>query len=231
MVMVKTTMCNECGAAINYEPCILNGRELFTPTRCDACLCAQEARQAASEAEARVSMRNAEWERICPPIYRDTEIARLPAEFRAVISAWKYGPRGVGFFGPAGQCKTRAAFLILSAQHFAGRQCAAVSAIRFSREAVDQFSDSPERRFEAKRRLEEFRTVKLLLLDDLGKGKMTDRAELELFDVLEERTSHELPTIWTANANSTELGGMLSNDRREPILRRLCEFSEIISAK
>jgi NitT/TauT family transport system ATP-binding protein len=70
---------------------------------------------------------------------------------------------------------------------------------------------------------------KVLLLDDLGKQKMTERAELELFDLLEHRSSHELPIIWTANAAKGDLRKMLSSDRGEPILRRLSEFTKIIN--
>jgi DNA replication protein DnaC len=70
--------------------------------------------------------------------------------------------------------------------------------------------------------------VQILLIDDIGKGKMTDRAEMELFDLLETRTSHKLPTIWTANAKGDDLLRMMSEDRGEPIIRRLSEFSEIV---
>jgi DNA replication protein DnaC len=68
----------------------------------------------------------------------------------------------------------------------------------------------------------------VLLLDDLGKAKMTERSELELFDLLEHRSSHALPIFWTANAEKGALKQMLSPDRGEPILRRLSEFTKII---
>jgi hypothetical protein len=60
---------------------------------------------------------------------------------------------------------------------------------------------------------------------------MTERAELELFDLLEHRSSHELPIIWTANAERGALKQMLSPDRGEPILRRLSEFTKIIKTE
>jgi hypothetical protein len=60
---------------------------------------------------------------------------------------------------------------------------------------------------------------------------MTERSELELFDLLEHRSSHELPIIWTANAAKGDLRKMLSSDRGEPILRRLSEFTNIINTE
>jgi hypothetical protein len=57
---------------------------------------------------------------------------------------------------------------------------------------------------------------------------MTERGETELYDVLEHRTTNLKPTIITTNATSIQLGAMLSEDRRQPILRRIKDFSTII---
>ena len=66
------------------------------------------------------------------------------------------------------------------------------------------------------------------MIDDLGKGKMTDRAEAELYDLLEFRSSHKLPIIWTSNSDARGLLSMFSADRGDAIIRRLAEFSNII---
>jgi hypothetical protein len=52
---------------------------------------------------------------------------------------------------------------------------------------------------------------------------------MELYNLLEYRTSHKLTTLWTANGSGSDLLAKLSKDRGEPILRRLSEFSEIVS--
>jgi hypothetical protein len=224
-------VCQECKAEFDHEPLTVNGREMFRPKFCKACCDAQEARQTASEREARVSMRNNEWERICPPLYRETDISRIPAVFRTVIAGWKFNPAGLGLVGEAGRCKTRAAFMILKAQHFSGRRVFAASANKMGSWAQSRFSDDPERKVASFRGLQDLRRADVVLIDDLGKKKMTETVEEEFFDILEHRTSHCLPVIWTANAGAKELRQMLSPDRGDPIMRRLTEFSEIISAK
>lgn len=226
-----TIQCNQCGAGFEHEPLILHGRELFRPNFCDACCRDQEARQAASDREAMVGMQNDEWERICPPLYRDTDMSRIPAAFQAIVTGWKFGPTGLGFTGEAGKCKTRAAFLILKAQHFAGRRVCAASATKMGSWAQNRFSDDPERKAAAFAGLRDLRAAKVVLIDDLGKSKMTETVEQEFFDILEHRTSHCLPTIWTANAGAAELRKMMSPDRGDPIMRRLKEFSEIVKSK
>jgi DNA replication protein DnaC len=67
-----------------------------------------------------------------------------------------------------------------------------------------------------------------LLIDDLGKQKMTERAETELYDVLEHRTNNLKPTLVTTNATGQQLARMLSEDRRQPIIRRIKDFSTIV---
>ena len=67
-----------------------------------------------------------------------------------------------------------------------------------------------------------------MLIDDLGKQKMTERAEVELYDVLEHRTNNLKPTIITTNATYLQLTKMLSEDRGQPIIRRIRDFSTIV---
>ena len=71
--------------------------------------------------------------------------------------------------------------------------------------------------------------TQVLLLDDLGKGRLSPAAEELLYDLLDKRSERKLPVIWTANAVQGELHQMLSNDRGDAIIRRLSEFSTIIT--
>ena len=101
--------------------------------------------------------------------------------------------------------------------------------LALARACADQFSDDTRRRNAADAEIHAAKAAAVWLCDDIGKQRMTDRAEAEFYDVLEHRTSHLRPTIWTANADGHDLRAMLSADRAEPILRRLVEFSEIVS--
>jgi DNA replication protein DnaC len=183
--------------------------------------------QAAEEQERRQEAFNA----LCPPLYRESDPKRIPAAFLREIEAWQYNPVGTGLIGPAGCGKTRAAWILLKRLHFSGIRVFGITATGFAKACADQWHDNNQAKSMAEDTLTRCRRTKVLLLDDLGKNKMTERAELELFDLLEHRSSHELPIIWTANAAKGDLRKMLSSDRGEPILRRLSEFTNIINTE
>lgn len=167
---------------------------------------------------------------LCPPLYRESDTQRIPAAFLRECEAWEVSPMGLGFVGIAGTGKTRAAWMLLKRLHFSGVRVFGITATAFAKACADQWHDDPQAKNMAEDTLTRCRRTKVLLLDDLGKNKMTERAELELFDLLEHRTSHELPVIWTANAGRETLKQMLSSDRGEPILRRLAEFTKVVTA-
>ena len=181
--------------------------------------------QAAEEQERRQEAFNA----LCPPLYRQSDPERIPAAFLRECEAWQYNPVGIGLVGPAGCGKTRAAWLLLKRLHLSGLRVYAVTSTAFAKACADQWHDNAQAKALAEDTLTRCRRTKVLLLDDLGKQKMTERSELELFDLLEHRSSHELPIIWTANAAKGDLRKMLSSDRGEPILRRISEFTKIIN--
>lgn len=181
--------------------------------------------QAAEERERRQEAFHA----LCPPLYRESDPQRIPAAFLRECEAWEVSPHGLGFVGIAGSGKTRAAWMLLKRLHFSGVRVFGIAATAFAKACADQWHDDPQAKALAEDTLTRCRRTKVLLLDDLGKQKMTERAELELFDLLEHRTSHELPVIWTANAGRETLKQMLSPDRGEPILRRLAEFTKVVT--
>jgi DNA replication protein DnaC len=168
---------------------------------------------------------------ICPPLYRESDPKRIPAPFLAECEAWHYNPVGIGLVGPAGCGKTRAAWMLLKRLHFSGIRVFGITSTAFAKACADQWHDDAQTKALAEDMLTRCRRTKVLLLDDLGKAKITERSELELFDLLEHRSSHELPIIWTANAAKGDLRKMLSSDRGEPILRRLSEFTNIINTE
>lgn len=216
-----------CGAIIRYTPLLINSRECFKPTICELCSARQSEEIERNRAEMAARMRESDWNEICPPLYQGTDLARLPTHYRNIVDRWKMGPIAPAFIGDAGQGKTRASFEILRRKHFDGVRVFAISARRFAWAASRQFDNDVATKAEAREIISNCRGVRLLLFDDIGKERMTDTVEGELYDLLEHRTSNLLPTIWTANASGEELLSMFSKDRGEPILRRLAEFSEI----
>jgi DNA replication protein DnaC len=68
----------------------------------------------------------------------------------------------------------------------------------------------------------------LLFFDDLGKLKMTERAEVELFGLIERRCANELPVIVTTNDTGDSLASRMTDNRGPALIRRLREFCEPI---
>ena len=69
----------------------------------------------------------------------------------------------------------------------------------------------------------------LVVFDDFGKNRMSDRVEAEIFGVIERRMSHELPIIISTNDTGQSLESRLSPDRGAPLVRRLRECCESIA--
>lgn len=225
---LQQTNCETCGIAFEFEPITYGNRTLFTPTKCDPCT-----EKAADEYNQKVSIQRenalkTRFQQMVPPIYLDTVSERLPKELTRVSEFWDYNPKGVGFVGTSGKGKTRAAVVILQRMFHDKRTTFFLSATDLTLASANQFADNPPTRAIAQSILTMSRSADVMVLDDLGKGRMTDRAESELYDLLEYRTSRKLPIIWTSNSDARGLHSMFSQDRADAIIRRLAEFSEIV---
>ena len=222
----ETTTCQDCGTSFLASVIQLGGQSWKLHKRCSICALAFQRLNSSHRTES--ERREEAWLSLCPPLYRDTDPARLPARLADIVEHYNPGERGLGIIGKPGAGKTRAAYLALRKHHDAGRSVLAISAVSISRLSADQFARNDDTAEDARKTLQDARTRSALLIDDLGKGRLTDRAEMELYDLLEHRTSHLLPTIWTANTDSHSLGSMLSEDRGAAIIRRLSEFGDIV---
>lgn len=165
------------------------------------------------------------WHRLCPPLYRSTDPARLPAGPLAAVRRWTFGPQGLLAVGPTGSGKTRACYLLLHDLHLAGVPLRTFDCAAFGHEVARRFRDGDGEAWAD--RLAAHRGV--VFLDDLGKVPFTERVEAELFALVERRTSHRLPIIATTNASGSDLEDRLSTDRGAPLVRRLREFCEVVN--
>jgi hypothetical protein len=228
MGLVKTQNCKACGKEFSYPPAIVGRKEYFPRIHCDECTDANGKAAEQATQNAADKRKYDAWNAICPPLYRDTDPERIAPEILLPALAWEFGPKGIGIVGESGIMKTRTAFLVLKGQHFAGKVAHAVSVMQIRGHVLKSFSDDSRAKYDAQAKLEQIRNADITLIDDIGKSKMTDAVEQEIYDILEHRTNQTLPTIWTANASGPELRAMLSPDRGDPIMRRLSEFSEIL---
>ena len=229
--MVATVQCCATESCYNSVPSPSEDLVRIFPNLkvlCEECDLRRIEKLKQEQAEEEQERRQEAFNALCPPLYRESDPQRIPAAFLRECEAWEVSPQGLGFVGLAGTCKTRSAWMLLKRLHFSGVRVFGITATGFAKACADQWHDDPQAKALAEDTLTRCRRTKVLLLDDLGKQKFTERAELELFDLLEHRTSHGKPIIWTANAGREPLKQMLSPDRGEPILRRLVEFSKVV---
>lgn len=222
------SLCETCSIPFEHEPVQFYGKVIYSQRHCDDCCLKYTQDQKEEPArKAKDASRN-RFNLIIPPIYHDTDLTRLPEVLTTPVASWSYQPMGLGFIGTSGAGKTRAAITLLKRMQDAGKDTFFLTAPDLSLNAANQFADSPAIKIIAQSALKLCKSADLLLLDDLGKGRMTDRAEAVLYDLLEYRTSHRLPTLWTSNSDAKGLLSMFSQDRGEAIVRRLAEFSTIV---
>lgn len=203
---VRTALCSACKAEMDRAAAGLRARE--TELKKEAVLAA----------------RQASWCKICPPLYRDTDRDRLPPAPLARVLAWRPGPRGLLLLGPTGAGKTRAAYLLLRDLWEKGLDIRAFDCAAFAHEVGRRFRDGTGEDW-----TDSLATAALVFLDDVGKSVFTERAEAELFALVERRAANVLPTLATTNLPSAELSQRLSADRSEPLIRRLREFSDVVT--
>jgi DNA replication protein DnaC len=222
-----TITCQECGSCFDTEQ-----RERFQQDICDFCM---ERRVAKEEEDLRLrreAQRQQDFLKAVPPRYRDTDPERLRREnpkIMAIVDSYKYSDIGVGMAGRTGKGKTRAGVLILKNQNSLGRSICYLPASEFSHHAGNQWNSDNKKRADSMRVIEKAHHAGILLLDDLGKARTTPTGEEALFGLLEHRHSHMLPIIWTSNSNAEQLAQMFSEDKTEAIMRRLIDFTKVIS--
>lgn len=162
----------------------------------------------------------------CPPLYQRTDVERLPRAQLADAMKWQYGPRGLILLGETGKGKTRVAWTLLKRlliDDNPERSFVWFDAISFGHKISIHYREE-----DAESWLDRVAQCPLIFFDDLGKLKLTERAEVELFGVIERRCAAELPIIVTTNDTGDSLAARMTDNRGPAMIRRLREFCEPI---
>jgi len=226
----KNAVCADCKAPFEYEPMFIGNREYFPRQCCPPCSEIRLSESTKELASKEAQQREDQWFKVCPPLYRDTDIMRINQRCAEAALSWDVASaRGMGIVGETGAGKTRALFFALRRAFDSGLRCLSISHNSFSRVVQTAFSGDGLDKANANEQLKNLHRVPVILLDDLGKPPPTERADAELEELIEVRTSNLLPILWSANGSSAWLIKRMGPDRGEPLVRRLSEFSEVIA--
>lgn len=166
-------------------------------------------------------------ESIIPPLYRSTDLSRLPyAEARKVLD-WKPTKSGKGLWivGNTRTGKTRSLCLLIEQLIERGSQVRAFFHGNFNDELVEVIRS--EKSFRKWKR--EITSAPILAIDDLFASKLTERVEASLFDILDERISWNRPTIVTTQVTKNEATHRFhSPQRHQAFFARIKEFFEVV---
>ena len=223
------SVCVECGQAFNRPILRLGGKELFGIKRCPQCWERHDEKIRAEEEEERIARHLLRWNEAIPPLYRESDTNKLNPKALKVAERFNpSGDRGLYLHGDFGKCKTRCGCKILRKAHDQSLSIMMVKSVDFARHCAAQFSDNYEIKRDARAKLDRCKSSGILLIDDLGKERITDRVETELFDVIEDRAACRKPILITSNFELTQLARRMSADQGPAIIRRITEFCFVV---
>lgn len=176
--------------------------------------------------------RDTYWAKICPPLYQETVIEKLPPpaqNYLHELVEWDPGSgRGLIFIGASRKGKSRLAWHLLrrfvlqmgTGVHFYDGLAWPL--------AVARAFGSPA---DTERWLNTVCSAQVLFLDDAFKQKLTEAQEAAYLGVLERRAAYKLPLLMTFNSTAEQLRNRMTaagaQDRFEPIISRIEEFNDV----
>lgn len=255
MSTTETIKC-DCGSVFQWSPGPYEDDfiDIYRPKRCQSCDDKLRAEREAKEAEraAEQELRRQEWiarnkveivERIetaTPQLFRRTDTSHPKFNHAAWAILENYRFTGevpwLGLVGMTGRCKSRMAYLI-AAQELERMTDVILPSFRFvpSYEIGDavnrQHGSDWDEKAKARDFLDRIREVDVLLIDDLGKGRLTPAVASELFALIDHRYSSLSRTIWTSNSSPEVIAAGLPEDMAGPFVGRINESSKIFTFK
>jgi DNA replication protein DnaC len=195
--------------------------------KCDAELLKKrdEDRKKAEADEKRAEMEK-KWFAICPPIFRSIVKAKLPRpEKLDDVLKWQLSPKGLMLHGKTGLGKSRCAWALIHREFWSGKKVSVLDSMAGLRYAA-LYSRGAEN---VEEWIDRMIGRDIIFMDDIFKNKLTDSFEGTIFTLIDQRIQYQKPIIVTSNDTGDTLKARMSEDRAEPLLRRLRECCEAIA--
>lgn len=196
-------------------------------TLCPACADADHKAETATLVDEGIQLRARKgdeiFKEICPPLYQDTDPRRIKSQNLQKVLGWKYGPKGIVVLGESGKGKTRAMYLLIRRLLNEGKTVRVFDSVDFEMECSDRFYHGTGKAW-----VKALTDYDVILFDDLGKFRLTDRVESVLFGLWEKRIAFLKPILATTNDTGETLEDRMSENRGAPFVRRIKEFCECV---
>ena len=187
---------------------------------CQPCLDKQGDEDRARHKREEEERRQLEWLSLCPKDYLTITQDKLPIPGKLdEILRWEFGPKGLVLFGDTGRGKTRCAWALLAREHASGRTVASLDSMA-GLEYAALYAESAKL---VKKWADKLIFSDILILDDIFKVKLTDSFEGAVFTLVDQRIQNQRPTFVTSNDTGATLAARMTQDRGNPLLRRLRE--------
>jgi hypothetical protein len=219
-------VCLDCGQQFEVPSFKIAAKFITTCPQCSEKLIEADRVRMVADAGKNFGNRTDRWVKICPPLYAQTEVHKLPHPSKLDrVLQWRFGSRGMIFIGDSGSGKSRCAWMLLKREFLSGKSISVINA----GSGYDFAKTYAEGTDAASRWIKRHCDSDILLLDDAVKVKLTESYEGALFMIINHRIEHCLPIICTLNDTGETLGERLSLDRGPALIRRLREFCDTIS--
>jgi DNA replication protein DnaC len=222
----RDAQCKNCGQAF-----VQHGVKLWSKIAwpwemlCKECVKIDVERRATEERERERESHEHEWASSIPWLYRDTDKAKLLPKLVEMVDRFDFqNAKGLYLSGSFGIGKTRGLTLILRNCFDDGKTVMFLNAVDLGRLFYERSQGDKATRDKADHAISRARAVNVLMIDDLGKERATERFETEMYSLLEGRCSKGKPLLVSSNYRITELAARFSEDQGGAIIRRLTEF-------
>lgn len=220
---MAVSKCKICGCDIHYEPVRFGALTLPAPNICDACEPIIEEKHAKERMEARRKERAKDFRGLCPESMQTIDASRLkcgPEKLEAVVR--HDIAQGLVIHGETGMGKTRLMWQLVKRIYVT--EMRGVKVLRdsaFGRLIERSYAEGMGKHDELIERLSK---VSFLFIDDLGKAKLTERVETDLFDIIDARYAADKPCIFTSQFVGSSLEQRFSTiETGEAVVRRIRE--------